>query len=91
MKMMISTSMIALAVASVSTTAMAQNAAADAQPQAVEDEGGLGDIVVTATKRSENLQDVPVAVSAISAETLANQGVFETSDLSNSMPNLQVS
>ena len=91
MKTMISTSMIALAVASVSTTAMAQDAAVDAQSQAVEDEGGLNDIVVTATKRSENLQDVPVAVSAISAETLANQGVFETSDLSNSMPNLQVS
>ncbi len=53
--------------------------------------GGLEDIVVTATKRSENLQDVPVAVSAISSSALTAKGVFDTSDLNNSMPNLQVS
>jgi iron complex outermembrane receptor protein len=53
--------------------------------------GGLQEIVVTATKRSENLQNVPVAVSAISSDALANKGVFETSDLNNTMPNLQVS
>jgi iron complex outermembrane recepter protein len=53
--------------------------------------GGLEEIIVTATKRSENLQNVPVAVSAISQATLKNQGVFETSDLNHAMPNLQVS
>lgn len=53
--------------------------------------GGLEEIVVTATKRAENLQNVPVAVSAISSSELANQGVFDTSDLNGSMPNLQVS
>jgi iron complex outermembrane receptor protein len=53
--------------------------------------GGLEEIVVTATKRSENLQDVPVAVSAISQTALKNAGVFETSDLNHAMPNLQVS
>ena len=47
--------------------------------------------MVTATKRFENLQDVPVAVSAISASALQAKGVFETSDLNASMPNLQVS
>src|SRR3546814_6552975 len=52
---------------------------------------GLSDIIVTATKRSENLQEVPVAVSAISSETLQAKGVFETSDLNNTMPNFQVS
>jgi len=51
----------------------------------------LEEIVVTATKRSENLQLVPVAVSALSSTDLAEQGVFETSDLSAKMPNLQVS
>ncbi|MDB5582551.1 MAG: TonB-dependent receptor [Bradyrhizobium sp.] len=60
------------------------------QPQQAE-AGGLEDIVVTATKRSENLQNVPVAVSAISSADLTKQGVFETSDLNHSMPNLQVS
>lgn len=55
------------------------------------DDGGLADIIVTATRRSENLQDVPVAISAISSADLQNQGVFETSDLNHALPNLQVS
>jgi iron complex outermembrane recepter protein len=75
---------LVLAFATTSTAAMAQS-------QASEENVGLEEIVVTANKRSENLQDVPVAVSAISASALANQGVFETSDLNHSMPNLQVS
>jgi iron complex outermembrane recepter protein len=75
-----------LAFASTSNVALAQG-----QPQDAEENVGLEEIVVTATRRNENLQDVPVAVSAISASQLQNQGVFETSDLNHSMPNLQVS
>ncbi len=51
----------------------------------------LEEVVVTATRRAENLQNVPVSVSAITASALAKQGVFETSDLNHAMPNLQVS
>ncbi len=74
-----------LALAGTSSLAIAQSAPAGNAGT------GLEDIVVTATKRSENLQNVPVAVSAISSAALQNQGVFETSDLNHSMPNLQVS
>ncbi len=87
MRKLAAVSMFALAMASVSTTARAQEAA----PAEEAEQGGLAEIVVTATKRSENLQDVPVAVSAITSETLQNKGVFETSDLNNTMPNFQVS
>lgn len=52
---------------------------------------GLGEIVVTATKRSENLQDVPVSISAIGAEQLASRGVTASADLATVVPNLQVS
>ena len=52
---------------------------------------GIAVIVVTATKRSENMQNLPVAISAISTGTLNKKGVCETSDLDNQMPNLQVS
>jgi iron complex outermembrane recepter protein len=43
-----------------------------AQEQAAEQEGGIQDIVVTARKRSETTQDVPVSVVAISAEQIEN-------------------
>lgn len=52
---------------------------------------GLEEIIVTATKRNENLQNVPVAVTAITTAQLTKQGVFSTTDLNNSIPNLQVS
>ncbi|MFM6854300.1 MAG: TonB-dependent receptor plug domain-containing protein, partial [Sphingopyxis sp.] len=94
MKKAISTSVIALAIAGLSASAQAQaqaQAGTAQDAQGAQDAGGLGDIVVTATRRSENLQDVPVAISAISSEALQNAGVFETSDLNHSMPNLQVS
>lgn len=60
--------------------------------QAEEAEGrGLETIVVTARKRSENLQSVPVTVTALSSDTLQNAGVFQTNDLSGAVPNLQIS
>lgn len=65
-----------------------------AMPSAVfAQDGGaaLEEIVVTATKRAKNLQEVPVAVSAISAQEMKDQGVFQTNDLNRTMPNIQVS
>lgn len=84
-------SLCAIAIA-MTTPAHAADNSSETPQQAQAPEGpGLAEIVVTATKRSENLQNVPVAVSAIPASALQAKGVFETSDLSNSMPNLQVS
>lgn len=51
---------------------------------------GLSEIIVTAQKRSQNLQEVPAAISAFTADDLAARGVSETSDLMGSLPNLQV-
>lgn len=61
-------------------------------PQTAEEvsSSGIADIIVTATKRNENLQDVPVAITAITTEQLSKQGVFSTADLNGSIPNLQV-
>lgn len=50
----------------------------------------LNEIIVTAQKRAQNLQDVPVAVSAIGGEDLAAKGITDTTDLMGSMPSLQV-
>lgn len=54
-------------------------------------QAGLADIIVTATRRNERLQDVPVAVAAITSQALTNKGVFDTSDLNGAIPNLTVS
>jgi iron complex outermembrane receptor protein len=59
-----------------------------ATPAAPQDDGGVKDIVVTAQRRSENLQNVPVAVTALSPETLAVAGVASTDDLKALTPGL---
>ncbi|MEO7690832.1 MAG: TonB-dependent receptor [Sphingomonas sp.] len=53
-------------------------------------DGSLEDIVVTAQKREQNLQDVPVAVTAITADTLVNRNVATVSDLTRLAPSLTV-
>ena len=50
----------------------------------------LGTVTVTARKREETLQDVPIAVSAFTAESLYNQNVQNLGDLQGKVPNLQV-
>jgi len=49
---------------------------------------GLTDIVVTAQKRSERLQDVPVAVTAVSGQNLVNANITESKALSSVVPSL---
>ncbi len=46
------------------------------------------EIVVTAQRRSENLQQVPVSVAAISANSLATRGLMSATDLSAAVPGL---
>ncbi|HUX73397.1 MAG TPA: TonB-dependent receptor [Steroidobacteraceae bacterium] len=61
-------------------------AAADQAPN-----GGLAEIVVTARRRKENLQDVPLAVTAIDADTLQARDVTSLSDLNSFVPNMKIS
>ena len=54
-------------------------------------EGVLEEIVVTAQKRSENLQDVPMSISALDGETLEAGRVEKVGDLALRIPNLSYS
>jgi iron complex outermembrane receptor protein len=51
---------------------------------------GLEEIVVTAQKRSENLQKVPIAVNVVSATELELAGVNSALDLGNAVPGLKL-
>jgi len=48
-------------------------------------------IVVTAQKRTENIQEVPVSISAFDRQSLSNLGILLPSDIAQQTPNLQVS
>jgi iron complex outermembrane recepter protein len=75
--------------AGVSTALIATSAfAQDAAP--ADEQGGLEEIIVTAQKRQERLQDVPVSVTAVSAEQLENQRITEFSDLTRAASSLTV-
>ena len=51
----------------------------------------LEEIVVTATKRAENVQDVPIAVSVIDADTIDAMGIGQFTDVEKLSPSLTVS
>jgi iron complex outermembrane receptor protein len=64
--------------------------AAGAQEAESSAQAGLEEIVVTAQKREENLQTVPLAVSAVTADTFDRYASSNISDLSGSIPNVFV-
>lgn len=80
-----STSLFAIAT---SIGAFAFPAAAHAQGA---DAGGRDVITVTAQRREENLQDVPVAVTALSADQLDSRQIRDVTDLQAQIPNAVIS
>ncbi|MEH6828729.1 TonB-dependent receptor [Parasphingorhabdus sp.] len=67
--------------------ALAMPAFAQTAP-AEQAQGGIQEIVVTAQKRSENVQNVPIAISAFTAEALTERAVTSVASLSNLAPNV---
>lgn len=59
-------------------------------PPAENETVGLEDIIVQARKVNENLQDVPVAVTAFTGEGLEAQGVIRVQDIANFTPGLYI-
>jgi len=50
----------------------------------------LEEVIVTAQKRTQSLQDVPIAITAFSEVMLQNQNVFDVLDLQRSVPSLTI-
>ncbi len=68
------------------TTVLSLAVPAMAQAQSADDE-----IIVTARRREENQQDVPLAVSALGAEQLERANISSVNDLQGTAPNLIIS
>jgi iron complex outermembrane receptor protein len=68
-----------------SGAAMAQTPAATPAPAAAAPTG-LSEVIVTAQKRRERLQDVPISVSALSATALATDNIHSLQDLTARVP-----
>ena len=59
-------------------------------PEMEVQQGGLEEVVVTANKRSENMQDVPIAISALTADEAGKIGVVNGQTLAQVIPGLQL-
>ncbi|MBW2942165.1 TonB-dependent receptor domain-containing protein [Zhongshania aquimaris] len=51
---------------------------------------GVEEVIVTARKREESVQDIPIAISAFSAEDLRNAGIRNLSDMEGIVPGLNM-
>ena len=81
----VSTLAIAVAAATAAHAAWAAESTAGEAPT-----GPLEEIVVTAQRREQTLQDVPLSVQAFSGDTLALAGVDSTLELPRLVPNLNI-
>jgi iron complex outermembrane receptor protein len=80
---------IKLALLSVAAVAPAQQLLAQ-EGAATADSGGLTEITVTAQRRSENIQNVPIAVTAFTADSLSTRNLTDIHSLSNLTPSVNL-
>jgi iron complex outermembrane receptor protein len=88
MRKLISLALASASLAAIASTATAQNAPAGAAPAA--SEPVLGEIVVTARRRSESLQEVPQTVNAVTADTLQKLNIRQFQDIQAVVPGLSL-
>jgi iron complex outermembrane recepter protein len=84
MRVGISNQVATLAALSASIASGAAGAASASTPEII----GVEEIIVTAQKREQSLHDVPIAVTAISGQALADAGALDIKDLTILIPNL---
>ena len=62
--------------------------AANANPDTPVASNTIGEVFITATKRTENIQDVPIAVTAFTAQSLTDKQIHSVTQLANLTPNV---
>jgi iron complex outermembrane recepter protein len=83
------TALCCVAVPAAAQTSTADENANTDQPANANEEL-LGDIVVTAQRRDQRVQDVPVSITALSGESLRDLGISDVQDLSSVSSNLNI-
>lgn len=90
-RLLLSSGSLVAAATSLASPSLAQEIAA-AQPQAEANESGsISDIVVYATRRGTDLQDTPIAVTAIDSSLIAQSSPDNIGDLASFVPNFSAS
>ncbi len=65
-------------------------ALAQTAPQAAAQSGAIENVVVTAQKRSQKIQDIPISISVLDAKRLARLNVRSSDEIANFVPALQI-
>jgi iron complex outermembrane recepter protein len=79
-----------IAALGISTSALAYPVAALADDSPATSNDKLDEIVVTAQRRSEDIEKVPIAISAVSGNALTNANITNVQELGNSVPGLNI-
>jgi len=70
--------------------ASAQPEAAQASPTSIPTSAGVGEIVVTAERRTQNLQSVPISATVLNAADISRKGVNDVADLQAVAPSVAI-
>ncbi len=79
-----------LCAASTLTIALGFAATSAAAQETSSASSGFEEIIVTATKRAESLQDVPISVAVVSGDMIKELGLNRFEDLQSTIPNVQI-
>ena len=82
-------STISVASIGLASAAQAQDETVEATDAAVEEDVAFDEIIVTATRRDQAAQDVPLAVSVVAGEQLANAGIVDIRGIQQLAPSLK--
>lgn len=80
---------MATAAQAADSAASAQESASGAQTEEV-DSGGIADIVVTAQRRAQKIQAVPISISALTSDSVEASGISGTVTLQSTVPGLSI-
>ncbi|MBL4661392.1 MAG: TonB-dependent receptor [Alcanivoracaceae bacterium] len=81
---------LTIALLGISTITIAQSNEEEKDTNKEESNQAIEEIIVTARRREESLQEIPLAITVYSGEALEEQGVIDITELTKSAPNVNL-